>query len=165
LLTSKLFHPNSITESLMEKWVQTFENWEICDTFCMGFMGRTKFALPKAIEWSERTPEYQKRAGFVLMVAFAFTDKQASNEVIRQFFPIMIKHADDDRKYVMKSINWALRQCGKRNSDLHKEAIAVANAILERGSKSARWIAKDALRQLQGPKVAFKNYPRDIYGK
>jgi 3-methyladenine DNA glycosylase AlkD len=165
LLTSRLFHPKNLTEALMEKWVATFENWEICDSFCMGFMGKSRFALPKALEWAERDPEYQKRAGFALMAAYSFTDKEASNDVIRQFFPVMIKHADDERKYVMKAINWALRQVGKRNQDLHKEAIAVANEILAIGSKPAKWIAKDALRQLQRPKVFFKNYPKAVYGR
>jgi len=165
LLTSKLYRPQNIIEPLMEQWVSTFENWEICDTFCMGFMGQSRFVLPKALEWAERQPEYQKRAGFVLMVAYAFTDQTASNEVIRQFFPIMIRHASDERKYVMKGINWALRQVGKRNRDLHAEALAAAHEILAIGSKPARWIATDALRQLQRPKVAFKNYPKASYQK
>ncbi|HEX2620351.1 MAG TPA: DNA alkylation repair protein [Phototrophicaceae bacterium] len=164
LLTSKLYHPQNITGVLMEQWVNAFVNWEICDTFCMGFMGKSPFALTKALEWVEREPEYQKRAGFVLMVTVAFTDPHASNEVIRQFFPIMIKHARDDRKYVMKGINWALRQVGKRNVDLQQEALEVANEILAIDTKSARWIAKDAIRQLQRSKVAFKNYPRSQYG-
>lgn len=165
LLTSKLFNPKNITVALMDKWVETFVNWEICDTFCMGFMGRSKFALDKAFEWTEREPEYQKRAGFVLMVAYAFTDKEAPNDVIRQFFPVMLKHANDERKYVMKGINWALRQVGKRNADLHREAIEVAHTILALDTKPARWIAKDALHQLQSPKMFFKNYPRSVYGK
>jgi 3-methyladenine DNA glycosylase AlkD len=164
LLTSMLFNPKNLTEPLMEKWVKTFENWEICDTFCMGFMGKSKFVLPKAFEWVEYQPEYQKRAGFVLMVAYAFTDTQATNEVIRSFFPPMLKHATDERKYVMKGINWALRQVGKRNQDLHKESLAIADQILALGTKPARWIARDAIRQLQSSKVYFKNYPKAIYG-
>lgn len=165
LLTSRLFNPKNITIPLMEKWVRTFENWEICDTFCMGFMGKTPFAFPKALEWAEFHPEYQKRAGFVLMVAYAFTDKHAPNEAIRQFFSVMLKHANDDRKYVMKGINWALRQVGKRNRDLYHEAIEVAHQIAAFKTKPARWIAKDALRQLQKPNVFFKNYPVGVYGK
>jgi 3-methyladenine DNA glycosylase AlkD len=103
--------------------------------------------------------EYQKRAGFVCMVSYAFTHKHATDEEIRQFFPIMIRYANDERKYVMKGINWALRQVGKRNQTLYEEAIKVAHEILGIGSKSALWIAKDALRQLIDPKVYFKNYP------
>lgn len=164
LLCSNIYNPAHLTEALMEKWVATFENWEICDTYCMGFFGVTPFAVSKALQWTTYEGEFQKRAGFVLMVAYAFTDKHASNDVIRQFFPIMIQHANDERTYVMKGINWALRQVGKRNPDLYQEAIEVAHQIHALGSKPARWIAKDALRQLHSPKVFFKNYPRDIYG-
>jgi 3-methyladenine DNA glycosylase AlkD len=165
LLCSRLYNPANITEPLMEKWVSTFENWEICDTFCMGFMGRSPLALSKTFAWAAYEPEYQKRAGFVLMVVYAFTDKHAPNEVVRQFFPAMIRHASDERKYVMKGINWALRQVGKRNRDLYAEALDVAHEILALGSKPATWIARDALRQLRSPKVSFKNYPREIYGR
>lgn len=164
VLCSKIYNPRNVTEDLMEKWSASFENWEICDTFCMGFLGTTQFAVPKAYEWVERDGEFQKRAGFVLMTVHAFTDKKATNDVYRAFFPVMIRHANDERTYVMKGINWALRQIGKRNKDLYQEAMETANTILALNTKPARWIAKDALRQLQSPKVHFKNYPRDVYG-
>jgi 3-methyladenine DNA glycosylase AlkD len=164
VLCSKIYDPRNVTEDLMEKWSASFENWEICDTFCMGFLGTTQFAVPKAFEWAEREGEFQKRAGFVLMVAYAFTDKKATNDVFRSFFPVMIKHATDERTYVMKGINWALRQVGKRNSDLYREALETANTIFVLNTKPARWIAKDAIRQLQRPKVSMKNYPRSEYG-
>jgi len=163
VLCSKIYNPRNVTEELMEKWSATFENWEICDTFCMGFLGTTKFAVPKAFEWAEREGEFQKRAGFVLMVAYAFTDKKATNEVFQKFFPVMIRHANDERPYVMKGINWALRQVGKRNNDLYHEALETAQMILALNTKSARWIAKDAMRQLQSLKVSMKNYPRSEY--
>jgi 3-methyladenine DNA glycosylase AlkD len=163
VLCSKLYNPRNVTEALMEKWSASFENWEICDTFCMGFLGTTKFAVPKAYEWVEREGEFQKRAGFVLMTAHAFTDKKTPNEVYREFFPVMIRHANDERTYVMKGINWALRQIGKRNKDLYQAALETANTILALNTKPARWIAKDALRQLQSPKVSMKNYPRGEY--
>lgn len=165
VLCSKIFTPRNVTGTLMEKWSATFENWEICDTFCMGFLGTTKFAVPKAYEWAEREDEFQKRAGFVLMVAHAFTDKHATNDVYQRFFPVMIAHANDERTYVMKGINWALRQIGKRNVDLYREALDVAQTILALNTKPARWIAKDAIRQLQSPKVSMKHYPRGVYGK
>ena len=164
VLCSKIYNPRNVTEELMEKWSATFENWEICDTFCMGFLGTTKFAVPKAFEWAAREGEFQKRAGFVLMVAYAFTDKKATNEVFQKFFPVMIRHANDERTYVMKGINWALRQVGKRNVDLYQEALETAQTILALNTKPARWIAKDAIRQLQNPKVSMKHYPRSEYG-
>jgi 3-methyladenine DNA glycosylase AlkD len=159
ILCSKMYNRDNITDQLMEKWIKMFDNWEICDTFCMGLFGKSAFAVAKALEWSGYEAEYQKRAGFVCMVSYAFTHKHATNEEIRQFFPIMIEQASDERAYVMKGINWALRQVGKRNPDLYKEAIEVANEILRIGSKPARWIAEDALRQLKNPNVYFKNYP------
>ena len=164
VLCSKIYNPRNVTEALMEKWSATFENWEICDTFCMGFLGTTRFAVPKAYEWAAREGEFQKRAGFVLMVVHAFTDKKATNDVFRAFFPVMIRQANDERTYVMKGINWALRQIGKRNVDLYGEALETAQTILALNTKPARWIAKDAIRQLQSPKVHFKNYPRSEYG-
>jgi len=84
----------------------------------MNLFGKSKFAVKKAFEWSEKEPEYQRRAGFVCMVQYAFTNKDAPNSEIRQFFPLMTRYANDERLYVMKGINWALRQVGKRNRDL-----------------------------------------------
>ena len=165
LLTSMLFNPHNLTDELMETWVSAFVNWEICDTFCMGFFGKSQYAVAKALKWSAYEPEFQKRAGFVCMVSYAFTHKDAGNDDMRQFFPIIKREASDDRKYVMKGINWALRQIGKRNVDLYNETIVVAHEIMALGSKPARWIATDALRQLQSPKVFLKNYPRALYGK
>lgn len=165
LLCSKLYNRDHLTSQLMDKWVKTFDSWEICDTFCMGLFGKSSLAVAKALEWSAYAGEYQKRAGFVCMVSYAFTHKHASNEEIRKFFPIMIENASDERIYVMKAINWALRQVGKRNWNLYEEAIEVANEILRIGSKPAKWIANDALKQLRKPEVYFKNYPIEIYGK
>jgi 3-methyladenine DNA glycosylase AlkD len=163
LLCRMLFNPAHITEALMEKWVAAFDNWEICDTYCMGFMGKSPFAVSKAYTWVEREPEYQKRAGFVLMVSHAFTHKTAPNDEFRQFFPVLVRHVSDERTYVMKGVNWALRQIGKRNRDLYQEALAVADEILALNTPSARWIAKDAIRQLKAPNVAMKHYPAKLY--
>ncbi len=165
LLCRMLFDQKHITEDLMEKWVSSFENWEICDTYCMGFLGKSRYAVKKAFEWTEREAEFQKRAGFVLMVSHAFTHREADNETFQQFFPLLIHHANDPRTYVMKGINWALRQIGKRNSDLRKEALEVAEQILALGTKSARWIAKDGIRELKSSSISMKNYPKRIYGK
>ncbi len=165
LLVPLLFEPDHLTSRLMEKWVKVFDNWEICDTFCMGFFGASPYAVEKAFRWADYPGEYQRRAGFVCMVSYAFINKEAPNTEIRRFFPVMLRHANDDRKYVMKGINWALRQVGKRNKDLHAEALEVAHQILALDTKPARWIATDALRQLQRPKVSMKNYPRSTYGR
>lgn len=165
LLCAKICKPKEISEEVMDKWITHFNTWEICDSFCMQIFKFHPLAIKKALEWSKRANEFEKRAGFVLMATYGFADKNAGNEVFEQFFPILIKHANDDRIYVKKAINWALRQIGKRNVDLQKKAIRTANEILKQNSRSALWIAKDALKELQGEKVNILDYPRSIYRK
>lgn len=163
LLCSKIFTPKNTSEELMEKWVQTFNNWEICDSFCMTIFARSPLAIEKAVQWSARQEEFEKRAGFVIMAAYCMADKKAPNEVYQKFLPIIRREATDDRLYVKKAVNWALRSIGKRNPDLNKEAIGVANEILTIDSKAARWIAKDALRELTKENVNILDYPRAVY--
>ncbi len=163
LLCSKLFKPKDVTEELMEKWVATFENWEICDSFCMGLFAKNKLAVKKIQDWHLREPEFERRAAFATIAAYCMADKYADNELFESFFPIIKKTANDDRIYVKKAVNWALRNIGKRNSDLHQSALMIARQILKMDSKSAQWIAKDALRELEKPKVRMSDYPRKIY--
>lgn len=163
LLCSKMFKPKDVTEPLMEKWVKTFENWEICDSFSMGLFSKSRFALTKIVAWTERKQEFEKRAGFATMAAYCMADKKSENELFEQFFPIIKREANDERLYVKKAVNWALRNIGKRNIDLNDMAIEVANEILNFESKSAKWIAKDALKELQKDGVRMSNYPREKY--
>ena len=163
ILCSKLYNISDLTENLMEKWVTTFENWEICDTFCMGLFAKSKFAISKAIEWSDRENEFEKRAGFTIIAAYCMADKKANNEIFEQFLPIINRHSTDDRIYVKKAVNWALRNIGKRNKDLNRKAIKVANDLIKLDNKTATWIAKDTLKELQGKKVNILDYPRKIY--
>ena len=122
-----------------------------------------ELALEKAFEWVERDKEYEKRAGFVLMATYGFANKVAPNTVFEAFFPVLESHANDQRIYVKKAINWALRQIGKRNVDLKNRAIGCAQRILLQESDTAKWIAKDAIRELQGERVNILDYPRSIY--
>lgn len=163
ILCSKVYNPADITEELMEKWVATFENWEICDSFCMGFFTQSKYALQKTEEWSKRDEEFIKRASFTIMASYGFADKKASNEVFERFLEIIQREVDDDRIYVKKAVNWALRNIGKRNIDLNNKAILTANKILKNPSKSAQWIAKNALKELEQENPKILDYPRDIY--
>lgn len=165
LLCSKIFRPKDVTSELMEKWVKTFENWEVCDSFCMGLFAKGPLALPKILEWTQREKEFEKRAGFATMAAYCMADKKAGNEVYESFFPIIVGAANDDRLYVKKAVNWALRSIGKRNRDLHYSALEVSREILELESKAAKWIAKDAIRQLSLETVNVLDYPRHIYRK
>ena len=163
LLCSKIFNPKDVTEELMEKWVKTFENWEVCDSFCMGLFSKSEFAVSKIKEWSNRTPEFEKRAAFATLSSYCMADKKSENKLFEQFFDIIKREANDDRIYVKKAVNWSLRNIGKRNIDLNVKAIEIANEILSFGSKSATWIAKDALRQLQTETIKILDYPRHIY--
>lgn len=163
ILCSKLFNPKDLTEELIEKWVSSFENWEICDSFCMGLIAKSKWAVPKINEWVNRTPEFEKRSGFTTIAAYCMADKKSGNDVFELFFPMIKASANDDRVYVKKAVNWALRNIGKRNIDLKKRAIEVSNELLDLNTKPALWIAKDALRELQKEGCRVMDYPRHIY--
>jgi 3-methyladenine DNA glycosylase AlkD len=164
LLCSKICDPAFISNEQMNRWVSTFDNWEICDSFCMGVFTKTRYALPSAFAWAERPEEYVKRAGFVIMAAYGFADKTAPNDLFEQFLPAIEREAKDDRIYVKKAVNWALRNIGKRNIDLRKRAIDLAYRLLASDNKSAKWIGKNALNELESADVHILNYPRITYG-
>ena len=163
ILCSKIYDPECISEKQMDKWVEDFENWEICDSFCMSFFVKSSHALSKANEWSKADSEFVKRAGFVIMAAYGFADKRSGNEIFEGFFQPIEREAGDDRLYVKKAVNWALRNIGKRNTDLQMRAMVVANRMLISDSKSEKWIAKKALSELKKPDVNILDYPRHIY--
>lgn len=165
LLSSKLFNPKNCTEDLMEKWVKTFDNWEICDSFCMGVFAKSELALLKILEWTKRKPEFEKRAGFTIMAAYCMADKKSDNQLFEQFFPVIKREANDERLYVKKAVNWALRNIGKRNVDLNKRAVEVAQELLEFESASAKWIGKNALTELLNENKRMSDYPRAVYRK
>lgn len=163
LLCSKIFDPKALNNQLLEKWVKTFENWEICDSFCMALIARSEFAIPKIESWRKRSGEFEKRAAFATMAAYCMADKKAPNEVYERFFPYLIEAATDDRLYVKKAVNWALRSIGKRNRDLLDQAIKIAEEIHRIDHKTAHWIAKDALREFHKAGLRISDYPRAIY--
>lgn len=145
-----------LSEKQMEDWVRDFDSWGVCDNTCMNLFDKTPMAYKKAIQWSKRQDEYVKRAGFALMAALAFHDKKAGDEKFEKFFIAIKRHSNDERNYVKKSVNWALRQIGKRKENLNKEAIKVAREILKIDSKTAKWIAQDAIRELTSVAVQKK---------
>jgi 3-methyladenine DNA glycosylase AlkD len=145
--------PDKVDDSQMEQWVRDFDSWGVCDQCCMNLFDRTGFAYPKAIEWSSREEEFVKRAGFALMAVLAFHDKKAGDEVVLKFFPAIEKESVDERNYVKKAVNWALRQIGKRSINLNRMAIETAKNIKKIDSRAARWIASDALKELAGEAV------------
>jgi 3-methyladenine DNA glycosylase AlkD len=137
----------------MNIWVRQFDNWAVCDVCCGVLFDKTPFAWRKAIEWSGRKEEFVRRAGFVLMAALAVHDKESPDKNFLPFFDIIKRYADDERNFVKKAVNWALRQIGKRNIPLNKKAVAVAKEIRKIDSLASRWIAADALRELTNEKV------------
>lgn len=144
---------NKVTERQMDSWIKDFDSWDVCDLVCANLFDKTPFAFKKAVEWTKRKKEFEKRAGFALMACLAWHDKKASDNKFIKFFPAIKRESVDERNYVKKAVNWALRQIGKRNRNLNKEAIKIALVIQKIESKSARWIANDALRELKSEAV------------
>ena len=153
ILAGMIDEPDKVEDSQMEQWVRDFDSWDVCDQCCMNLFDRTGLAYQKAIEWSSKEEEFVKRAGFALMAVLAFHDKKARDEAFLKFFLAIEKESVDERNYVKKAVNWALRQIGKRNINLNKLAIETAKKIQKIDSKAARWIAADALRELAGEAV------------
>ena len=153
ILASMIDAPQLVTEAQMENWVVEFDYWEICDQCIQNLFEKSSFAYQKAVEWSKRDEEYVKRAGFVLMARLAVSDKKAADERFAAFFPLIEREAGDPRDMVKKGINWALRQIGKRNLALNRQAISVGERIQQQESKAAQWVARDALKELRGTAV------------
>lgn len=153
MIAAFIDEPEKVTEKQMEKWVKDFDSWDICDNTCFSLFDKTPYAYKKAVEWSKRKEEFVKRAAFAMMAALAVHDKKADDKKFEKFFPIIIRESTDERNFVKKAVNWALRQIGKRNKALNKKVIKVAKEIRKKDSKSARWIASDALRELTSEKV------------
>jgi len=159
LLACLIDDPSKVTEEQAERWVKDFDSWDICDGCCSNLFDKTTLAYRKAFEWSSREEEFVKRAGFVLMAALASHDKKAPNASFEKFFPVIERESIDDRNFVKKAVNWALRGIGKRNRALNEKAVAVALRIRKIDSRAARWIASDAIRELTSEKVRSRLKP------
>jgi 3-methyladenine DNA glycosylase AlkD len=163
ILTSKIFTLKNVTSELMDHWMKSFQTWEACDSFSMKLFARSSLALTKAMEWTHREPEFEKRAGFATMAAYCMADKKANNEVFEPLLTAIIRESWDNRIYARKAVNWALRNIGKRNLDLNYRAIDTAHTILKVNTKAAQWIANNALKELTNDAVRRSDYPRSIY--
>lgn len=149
LLAAFIDDPAKVTRTQMEAWARNFDSWDLCDQVCGNLFDRTPFALQKAHQWSARKSEFVKRAGFVLIAALAVHAKGLTDNAFLDFLPLIRREATDDRNFVRKAVNWALRQIGKRNPRLRRTAITEAIAIAKIDSRASRWIATDALRELR----------------
>lgn len=153
LLACLIENPEEATEQQIEKWVSDLNSWALCDCFCVYFLLNTSFAYKKIMDWKDRDEEFVKRAAFTLIAVLGVHDKKAENKVFLNFLPVIREASGDDRNFVKKAVNWALRQIGKRNPDLNQAAIQCAEEMKLYGSKPAKWIANDALRELKREKI------------
>ena len=145
--------PEQVTEEQMDKWTGEFESWDICDQCSSNLFDRTPFAEKKIFEYSKRSEEFVKRTGFVLICARTVHDKKAKDNEFERYLPLIKREATDERNFVKKVVNWALRQIGKRNINLNRKAIELGEEMKAMDSKPARWIASDALRELKSDRV------------
>ena len=153
ILATMIDEPDKLTEEQMEDWVKDINSWDICDQVCMNLFSKNQLAWKKIMDWSEREEEFVKRTAFSLIACLAWHDKKASDDEFIELLPIIIREAMDERNFVKKAVNWALRNIGKRNLNLNKAAANTAKKIRQLDSKTARWIASDAIRELESNAV------------
>lgn len=153
ILAAMIGQPEKVTDRHMEEWVKDVNSWDVCDQVCMNLFEKVPLARKKINEWSNRDEEFVKRTAFSLIACLAWHDKDAADKNFIRFLPVIKKAATDERNFVKKAVNWALRNIGKRNLNLNERAIETAEEIRQIDSKAARWIASDAIRELTSEAV------------
>jgi 3-methyladenine DNA glycosylase AlkD len=153
LLACFIDDPAKVTDDQMDRWADDFDSWDICDQACTSLFDLSPLAYEKVFQWANQEKEFVKRAAFSLIAGLTVHDKIATDQDFEHFFPLIINQAVDERNYVKKAVNWALRNIGKRNSHLNKAALRTAKELQNMDSPSARWIAADAIRELTSLKV------------
>ncbi|MEK6283025.1 MAG: DNA alkylation repair protein [Acidobacteriota bacterium] len=153
MLAALVDDPGSVTRRQMNAWAADFDNWATCDTACFHLFDRTPFAWEKAAQWSTSPREFVKRAAFALMASLTVHDKAAPDSQFLALLPLIEKGAHDERNFVKKAVNWALRSIGKRSLALNAAAVASARRLAQSEEAACRWVGKDALRELTSPKV------------
>jgi 3-methyladenine DNA glycosylase AlkD len=153
ILASMIGEEDKLTEKQCEAWVADFNSWDVCDQVCMNLFEKMPFAEKKIKEWSEREEEFVKRTAFSLIACIAWHNKELPDKELMKFLKIIKKGAKDERNYVKKAVSWALRNIGKKNKNLNKEVIKFAKELEKSNLKSAKWIARDTLRDIQREKV------------
>lgn len=164
LLCARVFDHRDLSGELMESWASEFDTWEICDSFCMGFFACSELAIEKIFAWSGRPELFVKRAAFSMMAAYGFAHKNEANGTFETFLGLIASCPSDERHYVKKGVNWALRNIGKRNPDLKFGALELAREFEHSSDATRRWIGAHARRELTSSKLRLLNYPRAVYG-
>jgi 3-methyladenine DNA glycosylase AlkD len=167
MLSAFVDQPERVTQRQMDRWARDFDNWAICDTVCLHLFDRTPHAWRKVEQWSRRREEFVKRAGFALLAALAVHDKRSGDAPFLSSLGWIERAASDERNFVKKGVNWALRAVGRRGPAVHAKAVALAGRLAESSDPAPRWVGKDALRELTSPavqkRVAAK--PRAVTGR
>ena len=153
ILAAFVDEPARVTAAQMDRWSLDFENWGVCDTVCFHLFDRTPHAFRKVAQWSRRRDEFGKRAAFALLACLALHDKEADDEKFLDYLPLIERAADDERNFVKKGVSWALRLIGRRGVQLNAAAVALAQRLSVSPHASARWIGRDAFRELTSPAV------------
>lgn len=153
LLGVLISEAEQVSAKQMDCWVRDFDNWDVCDGSCCHLFVFAAPAWKKAFEWTRRKKEFEKRAGFALAAFLAVHDRRAADAIYLKFLKTIEREAWDDRNFVRKAVNWALRNIGKRNLRLNRAAISSAERIRRQDTRAARWIAADALRELRSEAV------------
>ncbi len=148
IVAAMIEESEKLTEKQMEDWVIGINSWDVCDQVCMNLFEKTSLAWKKIFDWSEREEEFVKRTAFTLIACLSWHNKETEDEKFIKLFPVIKLGALDGRNFVKKAVNWSLRNIGKRNLNLNKKAIETAREIQKIGSKSAKWIASNAIREL-----------------
>ena len=153
MLASYVDEPERVTPAQMDQWCRDFDNWAICDTVCFALFDRTPHAWRKVEQWSGRRDEFVKRAAFALLWGLTVHDKAAADEAFTRALLLVERAAADERNFVKKAVNMALRSIGKRNAALNGAAVATARRLTGSDDDAARWVGRDALRELTSAKV------------
>lgn len=153
IMAAMIDEPERLSETQMENWVKDFNSWDVCDQVCMNLFEKTSLAWKKILDWSKRDDEFIKRAAFALIACLAWHDKHAEDRKFVKLFPVIKRGATDERNFVKKAVNWALRNIGKRNLNLNRAAVKAAKQIQQIDSKAAHWIASDAITELESNAV------------
>jgi 3-methyladenine DNA glycosylase AlkD len=156
ILAAMIDDPDKLTEEQMEEWVKDINSWDVCDQVCMNLFRKNQLAWEKIIDWSEREEEFVKRTAFSLIACLAWHDRKTADDKFLELLPIIVREATDERNFVKKAVNWALRNIGKRNLNLNKAAIETAREIKKLDSRTARWIASDAIRELESDAIQIR---------
>ena len=158
ILASMVDEPQAVTPVQMDDWAAGFDSWDVCDQVCMNLFDKTPLAWQKVREWAGREEEFVKRAAFALIAALAWHDKQADDAAFCALLPVIVAGAADERNYVKKAVSWALRHIGKRNAALYAAALATAQELAALNARSARWIARETVKDLNSAAAQRRRY-------